>query len=326
MRIPSIQAFREALINASFPLHNTLGGGFLGVWQPLEKTCCCRRDWIEGGGLLGPYVIRLYAPQNAAIEQQMAYVATLLSGSLTTTLPDYRLLHGGLRYTDRQGEERQSNGVVEILPLGRPLSEVLSEGVSPLPLLGALKQLEEDLRRLGLSHNNLKAEHLWLTQTGVLMATRLHYATHDEEHTTDYASFRALERLIGEAASATPAEQAASSQPATPFRQEGPPIEGLIRISHGGRYGFISTRGEVIIEPLFRWASDFQEGRAEVMGDKGVGVIDKQGRFIVEPLYEDVNYDPRSGEIRVRQDGLWAVRSYEGEWLTDFEFQHLPAK
>lgn len=74
----------------------------------------------------------------------------------------------------------------------------------------------------------------------------------------------------------------------------------------------------MVIPSHFLWANDFHEGRAEVQTAEGMGLIDKQGGYVIAPRYEIVEYDPATSISLVRLDGLWARFDYLGRQLTRF--------
>lgn len=52
---------------------------------------------------------------------------------------------------------------------------------------------------------------------------------------------------------------------------------------------YIDTTGKIVIGPQFLFGENFHEGTAEVkMQDGKSGVIDRQGRFIIPPIYDSV--------------------------------------
>lgn len=65
-------------------------------------------------------------------------------------------------------------------------------------------------------------------------------------------------------------------------------------------------------------ADDFHEGRAEVQTAEGMGLIDKQGGYVIPPHYEIVEYDPATSLSLVRRAGNWARFDYLGRQLTRF--------
>ena len=52
-----------------------------------------------------------------------------------------------------------------------------------------------------------------------------------------------------------------------------------------GQYGFIDTKGNVVIEPKYRSADPFREGLAHVQAISGEGFINHQGEEVVPPQY-----------------------------------------
>ena len=53
-------------------------------------------------------------------------------------------------------------------------------------------------------------------------------------------------------------------------------------------YGFIDKSGKVVIEPQFDNVSAFSEGLAQVEKDDKWGFIDKNGKVVIEPQYDYV--------------------------------------
>jgi len=62
--------------------------------------------------------------------------------------------------------------------------------------------------------------------------------------------------------------------------------DGLAAVEVDGKWGYINTSGEVVIEPQFSSAQPFVNGTAIVENGLGVGVINTQGEFIMPAAYE----------------------------------------
>ncbi|MBY5436949.1 WG repeat-containing protein [Rhizobium leguminosarum] len=61
--------------------------------------------------------------------------------------------------------------------------------------------------------------------------------------------------------------------------------EGLAAVRSEGRFGYIDSKGEMVIAPTFDLARGFRNGHAEVVvGDKA-GIIDRTGKFLLPPNY-----------------------------------------
>ena len=79
-----------------------------------------------------------------------------------------------------------------------------------------------------------------------------------------------------------------------------------------------ATDNNPVIPSQFLWASDFHEGRAEVQTRTGMGLIDREGGYVIPPEYEIVDYDPAVSIVHVRHGGRWALFDYLGRRLTEF--------
>lgn len=62
--------------------------------------------------------------------------------------------------------------------------------------------------------------------------------------------------------------------------------EGLAAVSKNDKYGFIDTKGKVVIEPKYEWASSFSDGLAIVSVEGLYGAIDKQGKTVIPFEYQ----------------------------------------
>ncbi len=51
----------------------------------------------------------------------------------------------------------------------------------------------------------------------------------------------------------------------------------------GGLYGYLNAAGEWAVEPDFLWADDMRFGRARASTEDGMGLIDRQGHWLIEP-------------------------------------------
>lgn len=61
--------------------------------------------------------------------------------------------------------------------------------------------------------------------------------------------------------------------------------EGLACVAIGDMYGYIDQKGEIAIEPKFENAWSFHQGRAKIEIEDHYGYIDKTGKIIIEPQF-----------------------------------------
>ncbi len=85
-------------------------------------------------------------------------------------------------------------------------------------------------------------------------------------------------------------------------------------IHTGGRYGYRSSDGDVVIDPTFQNAWYFSDGLARVMIDSLWGYIDQDGEIAIEPRY-DLAWDFRNGLALVMIDGKYGYIDRAGEFV-----------
>lgn len=319
MPTPSLQTFIEALQNPSEQLCNSLGGGTLRLVEGADGSYTCRLSLhtevqvqIENRSLL------LSLPHNAEAEARSHRVAVGRASIRTPHLGSYQLLPNAITYFDALGNSRAVTLVVESLPEGRPLSELLAVGVSAHQIRAAAAELLAAFRDLKIAHNNLKPENLWLTPEGRLVAVRCHRMSFEGCSECDRLALEAICRLADENDSA---QIDLSREPEYRLRQNpafefvGRMSDGLILIRQKGLYGFADCHDRIVIEPRFLWADDFREGRAEVKCASGFGVIDKRGEFVLNPCFDSVEWDDMQTTIRARLDDRELLFGYNGEIL-----------
>lgn len=288
----------------------------------LRRTTRFAEAQIEWRG--GSWLLFLpLAPQALLrIERTAARLRRLTTGLLA----DYRILPDEMRWSDATGTVRRTGLILQELPAGVGFEEALASE-EPATLLAALDTLQEGLRSLGFNHRNLKPENLrWCA--GRFIPLRYHDACFGTTGADDEA-FGALRHRVGEQAR-HPADAATeqtlhdttaaytASRRLAGHRWCSNLFEGLVCVEDETGYGFVDPSNRVVIPSNFLWANDFHEGRAEVQTAEGMGLIDKQGGYVIAPRYEIVEYDPATSISLVRLDGLWARFDYLGRQLTRF--------
>lgn len=79
-----------------------------------------------------------------------------------------------------------------------------------------------------------------------------------------------------------------------------------------GKYGYIDLNGTIKISPTFMDATSFLSNMAGVRGDLKWGVIDKEGKFIVDPKYEFA-IPLEDGLVRYMQEGRIGYLNSNGQ-------------
>jgi hypothetical protein len=111
--------------------------------------------------------------------------------------------------------------------------------------------------------------------------------------------------------------------------------KAAFRQSSDGKYGYVDTNGNIVIQPAFDHAESFRDHRAVVSiwadGRQIHGLIDENGRFIMEPRYDEILMlgehraalgIPRNPDIPF--GGFkYALADTDGNLLTDFIFMSI---
>ena len=87
--------------------------------------------------------------------------------------------------------------------------------------------------------------------------------------------------------------------------------EGFAAVQKDGKWGYINTKGEQIVECKFDDAYYFNEGFARVKKDGKWGYINTKGEQIIECKFDDA-CDFSEGFARVKKDGKWGYINTKG--------------
>ena len=211
--------------------------------------------------------------------------------------------------------------ILHELPEGEPLRTAVTH-IATDSLSNALEMLRAEFLRTGFLHGNLKPTNLIYGDDGRLYPIRYHYArtgaaAEDTEAeiaaVRDYISSFPFIPADGETISA-PYEIPSDGR----FDEVAPMHDMMRRVCADGLYGFTDAAGDTVVAPSFIYAEDFRENRAVVETENGMGVIDRSGRFVIEPCYDIVEFDPECGDYVVKCGTKWARFDYLGRMTEEF--------
>ena len=86
-----------------------------------------------------------------------------------------------------------------------------------------------------------------------------------------------------------------------------------------GKYGFINTKGEQVVECEFSYADAFSEGLARVEKDGKSGYINTKGEQVIECKFDYAEYFSE-GLARVEKDGKSGYINTKGEQVIECKF------
>lgn len=99
--------------------------------------------------------------------------------------------------------------------------------------------------------------------------------------------------------------------------------EGIKCVRDGAGWRYVDRRNRPVIDMVWQHAAPFREGRAEVETASGKGLIDKEGRLVLEPVYEELAWDEYCGIVAVMTEGRWSLLDREGILLTTETYDWL---
>lgn len=204
--------------------------------------------------------------------------------------------------------------VVEHRPVGTTLREALythSRG----KLHRGMVMLRDTFTRYDISHNHLTLDNIVVDDHHTWHTTHNYYISRgaggDDElfsHIAMLIDDRALPDAIAVHDSFAP--YCANRQPLVGHRK---------RIVTQRGVGFEDESGNLVIEDIYLSATDFDENRAIVVThEHKVGVIDRYGHTIIEPMYDDIEYDTDDGISHVRIGDRYADFDYNGVQTTEW--------
>jgi hypothetical protein len=102
--------------------------------------------------------------------------------------------------------------------------------------------------------------------------------------------------------------------------------EDILAFQQGDYWGYIDTKGKILINPQFSAAYPFQDGVAIVESNDKYGIIDKKGAYIVQPVYKELNIFSEGLAACVKENGAIEFIDKKGEVKiklnTDIEYAY----
>jgi serine/threonine protein kinase len=98
--------------------------------------------------------------------------------------------------------------------------------------------------------------------------------------------------------------------------------DGLARARINGKYGYIDTKGNLVIQPIFERLDDFEQGLAPAKINGKMGVIDTKGNWVIQPIFDGLRGFEKgfSGAHINRRYGLIDTK---GNWVIQPIFDYV---
>lgn len=106
------------------------------------------------------------------------------------------------------------------------------------------------------------------------------------------------------------------------FEIADPFIEDLSRIKYHGKWGFINTKGEMIVSPLYDSVINFSDGLAAFLWQNGKwGFVDKTGKNVIYPQFDYVG-SFSDGTAAALKENSWGMIDTKGYFVGNPEIDN----
>ena len=96
----------------------------------------------------------------------------------------------------------------------------------------------------------------------------------------------------------------------------------LIPYEQNDKWGFINSKGEIVIKPQFDEVNPFSEGLARVEINLKNGFIDTSGKFVIEPQYYIAfSFSEGVAAVSIEPPGTWGYIDHKGNFVIPPKFQ-----
>ncbi len=97
--------------------------------------------------------------------------------------------------------------------------------------------------------------------------------------------------------------------------------EGKLAVRENKKWGFVNTKGDMVIKPQFDSCDSFNKGYAKVKAGDKWGIIDNNGNTIIKPAYK--NIIPCENGIFIFYDESWGIIDKTGKILSPSVFNTI---
>lgn len=320
--MPTVEQFENSLLSPSATLISAIGThSFSLLSQNDGQRVVCNSSFAEAIISAGNSRFLLLMPLSDQVRRSIMLSLRHTSLLYTPHLSSCHYLSEAMHYTNYAGDTLKWDLVMEQLPEGVTLREALEQGYSPSAIIDELHKLQGLFHQSKFIHGMLSLDSIILRNNGSLTAFRLYKSHYGDDFSQEDQTFNTLIEEIAQHGKMHPTSSPLAIDSYEPMERLG---SGLVRFCHEGRYGYKDPNGKVVIKAKFLWATPFFEQRAVIRTKSGMGVISTTGKYILEPMFQDIHYNTKYSQFHVRLGDEWAIRGYNGERVTEYSAQYAP--
>ncbi len=258
------------------------------------------------------HILRCFLTADAARDERMRELSAYTSHIACPHLVPQVFLEGEILVFDMADRPVWADVLLQRVPDGERLDKLIS---TPEGLRTGIEQLSKWLSTNDFSHGNICAKNVYVTTDGIpVLIDYTHGSRRKSED--DLHAVDALMDALGDTSEAV-------ATTVQKYESIGEMHDGVMCAFDGDEWIYIDKTGAQAIEGRFVSVKDFDEGRAVVETETGFGLIDLDGRWIIEPQYEDLDWDSVHNVSIVTRDGLSGMMNRAGEPVTELAYDQI---
>lgn len=310
--IPTMTYFREALSAPSLHFQRL---------KQAEPLLCnglpivrCTYSAIETEIMVNGKRFLLFIPTHREYLQHIEDLEYIAQERRRGPLLANNVYYEELTMVDSRGNKHAFDIILQEFPSGVMLKDAVTRYRAD-DLRRAIEQMKERMDNLGFCHNNLKPSNVIICDSGVARPLRYWYAkweTYSDNNISQLLNF-IDQNCLDPFDTKQPFMLAQDCE--AEYKTTQPKYRGITRLRKGHRYGFVDSDGEKITDYLYTQASDFCEGRAIVTHHNKVGVINCNGKKVINASYRSIEFDIETGLFSATNDTHHNIINYNGKIL-----------
>ena len=276
----------------------------------INRTHCAIETEIEWNG-------RRYLLMTPFLEEKVRHIEELqanIKAEGCGLLIENQILYEEILLTNSVGEQRLVPAILQDTTNGTPLTQAVNIFKSK-DLRSAVERMKQRLDVIGFDHKNLRPSNILIYNNGTARPLRYWYAewvdAADNNIDAALAYIREHEDLGNRSFNIEDIEEEVIERE----------YEGIRRVCHRNRYGFVDSDGRSVTPFIYTYASHFSEGRAIVCRGNKMGAISNNGEIVVPIIYKSLRFDTSTGNFYAEDEQRRYTLNYQGKILHRENFE-----
>ncbi len=261
-----------------------------------------------------PHLMHCFLKHDMSVADRLRQVAEFSQHIGCLYIMKCHYLEKEMLIFDSAGRQIWIDVMIQRLPQGERLDTILK----PSEAIGTqLNELVDWLATNHFSHGNICPRNIYILPDGTPVLVNYTRASRQRSD----ADTRALTRL----AASCSADVVELCDEEVTYKFIGEVHDGLARAEAHDGWIYLDGKSRQAFPGHFISADNFSEGRAVVETKDGFGLIDVEGRWIIDPEYDDIEWDSMHNVAIVTRDGLSGLYGRAGEPLTEVVYEQILA-